>query len=143
MSPYEQPSFFASPSAMSEKPLNGDCSGSLAGDCAISSPTTSDEAMSSADAPVHLRKSLRDVIFFYVALGPHPQRLPPLAHARGAGQQRLPTQSAVALEPHPQRLPPLAHARGAGQQRLPTQSAVALGPHPQRLPPLAHARGAG
>src|SRR5262245_48814514 len=60
MSAYVQPIFFASPSATSENPLNGDCNGSLAGDCAISSPTRSDDATRRAEAPVHFRKSRRD-----------------------------------------------------------------------------------
>src|SRR5262245_49998763 len=62
MSAYEQPAFFASPSATSDSPLNGDCIGSLAVDCAISSPTMSDEATRRAEAPVYFRKSLRDVM---------------------------------------------------------------------------------
>src|SRR4029077_16958371 len=60
MSAYEQPAFLPSPSAPSDSPLNGDCIGSFAVDCAISSPTTSEEATSSAEAPVYFRKSRRE-----------------------------------------------------------------------------------
>src|SRR5207302_5717334 len=45
--------------ATSARPLNADVRGLPFGDCAIRSPTMSEEAMTRPAAPVYLRKSLR------------------------------------------------------------------------------------
>src|SRR5581483_1547262 len=60
MSAYVQPIRFASPSAMSDRPLNVEVIGLPFGDCAINSPTRSLEAMRMPVAPVYFRKSRRD-----------------------------------------------------------------------------------
>src|SRR6266550_4362162 len=59
-SAYVQPARFASPSAMSARPLNDEVIGLPFGDCAMSSATRSLDAMTSAEALVYLRNSRRD-----------------------------------------------------------------------------------
>jgi hypothetical protein len=77
-SAYVQPRRFASPSAMSARPLNFDSSGLPFGDCASRSATRSPDAMTSAEAPVYLRKSRREgcicisPAFFTLRWGPTP-----------------------------------------------------------------------
>src|SRR5882762_4368558 len=78
-----------------------------------------------------------DIIYF--ALGPHPQRLPPLAlRSRRSFATTIRSVHGFALGPHPQRLPPLAlRSRRSFATTIRSVHGFALGPHPQRLSPLA------
>src|SRR5882762_10255428 len=71
-----------------------------------------------------------DIIYF--ALGPHPQRLPPLAlRSRRSFATTIRSVHGFALGPHPQRLPPLAlRSWRSFATTIRSVHGFALGPHP-------------
>src|SRR6185295_11895315 len=61
--------------------------------------------------PAHTRHQRQtqlaaSALFFHFALGPHPQRLPPLAHARGADSRRLASFTTLRIASAARRLAP-------------------------------------